>query len=152
MQKIAALIVRMALSNPSWGYRRIEGSLKHVGHTVAHNTIKKVLKGYYRSELPQRFEVDSALAHLDTQIPQLTIGVNTLGDQAAVGAGRCLRSQPLGEDLAGVIGPADRYDHQPGTCQGHQHCRFHGLPQTSLFGEAGALTSIVKALVSITRE
>ncbi len=54
MKKIAALIVRMAIENRSWGYRRIRGSLKHVGHTVAHNTIKKVLKDNGIEPAPER--------------------------------------------------------------------------------------------------
>ncbi len=44
MKAIKALIVRMALENPSWGYCRIKGQLKSVGHGVARSTIAKVLK------------------------------------------------------------------------------------------------------------
>ena len=32
---IAALVVRMANENPIWGYTRIRGGLKHLGHDVA---------------------------------------------------------------------------------------------------------------------
>ena len=44
MKAIKALIVRFALENPSWGYCRIQGELKDVGHRVASTTIAKVLK------------------------------------------------------------------------------------------------------------
>ena len=44
MKTIKALIVRMALENPSWGYCRIKGELKGVGHDVARSTIAKVLR------------------------------------------------------------------------------------------------------------
>jgi len=44
MKTIKALIVRMATENPSWGYCRIQGELKEVGHTVASTTIANVLK------------------------------------------------------------------------------------------------------------
>ena len=54
MKHIAALIVRMAMENRSWGYRHIQGSLKHVGHTVAHNTVKKVLKDNGIEPAPDR--------------------------------------------------------------------------------------------------
>ena len=41
---IAALVVRMANENPTWGYTRIRGGLKRLGHEVARNTIKAILK------------------------------------------------------------------------------------------------------------
>jgi len=44
MKRIKELIVRMALENSSWGYCRIQGELKAVGHTVASTTIANVLK------------------------------------------------------------------------------------------------------------
>src|SRR5881296_2310461 len=42
--EIAALVVRMAEENRSWGYRRIQGALANVGHTLAHKTIANILK------------------------------------------------------------------------------------------------------------
>jgi putative transposase len=44
MKEIRGLIVRMAEENPSWGYARIQGQLKHLNHRVARSTIAKVLK------------------------------------------------------------------------------------------------------------
>jgi len=44
MKRIKELIVRMAIENSSWGYCRIQGELKGVGHTVASTTIANVLK------------------------------------------------------------------------------------------------------------
>ena len=37
---LAALVVRLATENPTWGYTRIRGGLTHLGHDVARNTIK----------------------------------------------------------------------------------------------------------------
>ena len=37
-------MVRMATDNPSWGYTRIQGALKNLGHRVARSTIAKILK------------------------------------------------------------------------------------------------------------
>src|SRR5262249_20255935 len=42
---IAALVVRMANENPTWGYTRIRGGLKHLGHDVSRNTIKSDPEG-----------------------------------------------------------------------------------------------------------
>ena len=44
LQEIRRLVVRMATENPSWGYTRIQGALKNIGHHVARSTIAKALK------------------------------------------------------------------------------------------------------------
>ncbi|MFQ5472584.1 MAG: transposase [Dehalococcoidia bacterium] len=54
MRAIRELIVRMATDNPSWGYCRIQGALKHVGHTVARSTIAKTLKEHGIKPAPGR--------------------------------------------------------------------------------------------------
>jgi putative transposase len=51
---IAALVVRFATENPTWGYTRIRGGLKGVGHDVARNTIKSILKDHGIEPAPQR--------------------------------------------------------------------------------------------------
>ena len=51
---IAALVVRMATENPTWGYTRIRGGLKRVGHDVGRNTIKAILKDYGIEPAPER--------------------------------------------------------------------------------------------------
>ena len=43
-REIAALAVRMAEENHSWGYRRIQGALTNLGHDLAHNTVRNILK------------------------------------------------------------------------------------------------------------
>jgi putative transposase len=54
MMKIKSLIVRMATDNPSWGYCRIQGELKSVGHRVASTTVAKVLKDNGIKPAPDR--------------------------------------------------------------------------------------------------
>ncbi len=54
MKEIRELIVRMAEENPSWGYARIQGALKHLDHRVARSTIAKVLKEHGIKPSPGR--------------------------------------------------------------------------------------------------
>jgi hypothetical protein len=54
MREIRELIVRMAEENPSWGYARIQGRLKHLNHRVARSTIAKVLKEHGIRPSPER--------------------------------------------------------------------------------------------------
>jgi transposase InsO family protein len=51
---IAALVVRLATENPTWGYTRIRGGLKGIGHDVARNTIKAILKDHGIEPAPER--------------------------------------------------------------------------------------------------
>jgi putative transposase len=44
LAEIRRLVVRMASENPSWGYTRIQGALKNLGHRVARSTIATILK------------------------------------------------------------------------------------------------------------
>jgi transposase InsO family protein len=44
----------MATENPTWGYTRIRGGLKCVGHEVARNTIKAILQDHGIEPAPER--------------------------------------------------------------------------------------------------
>src|SRR5215831_20720158 len=54
MKTISSLIVRMATENPGWGYTRIQGALKNLGHRVARSTVAKVLKANGIPPAPDR--------------------------------------------------------------------------------------------------
>ncbi|MGH9370289.1 MAG: integrase core domain-containing protein, partial [Vicinamibacterales bacterium] len=51
---IGALVVRIANENPTWGDTRIRGGLRILGHVVARNTIKAILKDHGIEPAPQR--------------------------------------------------------------------------------------------------
>jgi len=54
MQEISSLILRMATENPAWGYTRIQGALKNLGHGVARSTVATVLKAHGIPPAPDR--------------------------------------------------------------------------------------------------
>jgi hypothetical protein len=54
MPEISSLILRMATENPAWGYTRIQGALKNLGHAVARSTVAKVLKAHGIPPAPDR--------------------------------------------------------------------------------------------------
>jgi hypothetical protein len=47
-------VVRLANENPTWGYMRIRGGLKHLGHEIARNTIKVILNDHGIEPAPER--------------------------------------------------------------------------------------------------
>ena len=51
---IRELIVRMARENPTWGYTRLQGALKNLGHELGRNTIKRVLAEHGIAPAPER--------------------------------------------------------------------------------------------------
>ncbi len=51
---IQELVVRFASENPGWGYTRIRGALRNVGHALGRNTIKRILLGHGLEPAPTR--------------------------------------------------------------------------------------------------
>lgn len=54
LAEIRRLVVRMAEENPTWGYTRILGALKNVGHRVSRSTIARMLKAHGMPPVPER--------------------------------------------------------------------------------------------------
>lgn len=51
---IEALVVRLAEENRTWGYRRLQGALSHLGHELARSTIANILQRHGIEPAPER--------------------------------------------------------------------------------------------------
>src|SRR4029453_73829 len=54
LTEIRRLAVRMAEENPTWGYTRIQGALKNIGHRVGRSTIARLMKAVGEPPVPER--------------------------------------------------------------------------------------------------
>lgn len=53
-EELEDLVVRMAEENRSWGYRRIQGALSNLGHSLARGTIAAILGRHGIGPAPER--------------------------------------------------------------------------------------------------
>ena len=85
------LVVRLAVENPMWGYRRIHGELAGLGHHLAPSTMWAILKRHRIDPAPRRTGptwTQFLAAHPVTEIGWLLVIGALLGVAAVVGKGR----------------------------------------------------------------
>ena len=54
MREISSLIVRFAKEDPTWGYSRIQGAFRDLGHQVGRTTVARVLRKEGVNPAPER--------------------------------------------------------------------------------------------------
>jgi transposase len=66
------LVLQMAKENPSWGYDRIVGALKNLGHQLSHQTVGNILRRHALSPAPKRkqaiFWKDFIRSHMEVLV------------------------------------------------------------------------------------
>ena len=104
---LAELVVRMASSNPTWGYARIRGALRNLGHDLGRSTIKRILADAGIEPAPERSKQTSwatflkarsgAIAAMDFFSVEVLTMLNQMRSNRARGARVGLEShRPLG--------------------------------------------------------
>ncbi|HEU0127618.1 MAG TPA: IS3 family transposase, partial [Pseudonocardiaceae bacterium] len=53
-EDLRELITRLGVENPQWGFRRVHGELRRLGHRVSAATVRRVLRGAGLGPSPQR--------------------------------------------------------------------------------------------------
>jgi putative transposase len=105
-QQIADLVLRMAKDNPSCGYTRIRDALSNVGHRIARNTVKRILRDHGIEPAPERNRRTSwktfLQAHWDGMAATDMFTVEVLTLTGGVGAW-CDQAMPVGEERDDAI-------------------------------------------------
>src|SRR3954463_1827757 len=74
-REITDLIVRMARENSDWGYDRIAGALKNLGHNVSDQTVGNVLRRFGVAPAPKRRQ-QMSWAHFIRTHMSVLVGVD----------------------------------------------------------------------------
>ena len=54
--EIRDLVLRLARENPAWGYRRVHGELRRLGHQISEATVRRILRARLRAPAPRNVD------------------------------------------------------------------------------------------------
>jgi putative transposase len=87
--ELVELVLRFARENPSWGYDRIVGALKELGHAISYTTVGNILDEHGEAPAPERKKkgttwVQFLAAHKDVLVGLPGTGAVMIGEPVGV--------------------------------------------------------------------
>jgi putative transposase len=113
-EAIKELVLKLAVENRSWGYRRLAGALSNLGHLVSHQTVANILKRHGIAPAPERTKgmswADFIRSHLEVlaAVDFFTVEVWTAAGLTTYYVLSCMRVASRQVYIAGITTSPDQ--------------------------------------------